>query len=60
MKGTKKNNLSFIGKWNLNVLSLFSRVQLSVTLWTVADQAPLSIGFLKLEWVATPSSRGSS
>ena len=36
---------------------------LFVTLWTVAHQAPLSMGILQariLEWVAMPSSRGSS
>ena len=41
----------------------FSHVQLFVTLWTVACQAPLSMGILQariLEWVAVPSSRGSS
>ena len=35
----------------------------TVTLWTVACQCPLSIGFSQtriLEWVAMPSSRGSS
>ena len=35
----------------------------SVTPWTVALQAPLSVGILQariLEWVAMPSSRGSS
>ena len=34
-----------------------------VTPWTVACQAPLSMGLLQariLEWVAMPSSRGSS
>ena len=34
-----------------------------VTPWTVARQAPLSMGILQariLEWVAMPSSRGSS
>ena len=39
-----------------------SCVQLSVTSWTVAHQAPLSIGILQariLEWVAMSSSRGS-
>ena len=44
------------------VLSL-SHVQLFVTLWTVARQAPLSIGILQvriLEWVSMPSSRESS
>ena len=33
-----------------------------VTLWTVAHQAPLSMGILQvriLEWVAIPSSRGT-
>ena len=45
------------------MLSHFSRVQLFTTLWTVARQAPLSMGILQaktLEWVAMPSSRGSS
>ena len=44
-------------------LSHFSHVQLFATLWTVAHQAPLSMGFSRqriLEWVAMPSSRGSS
>ena len=39
-------------------LSLFRHVQLCVTLWTVALQAPLSMGILQartLEWVAVPS-----
>ena len=37
------------------VLSLFSHVRLFVTAWTVARQAPLSMGFPQariLEWVA--------
>ena len=41
----------------------FSPVQLFVILWTVARQAPLSMDILQariLEWVAMPSSRGSS
>ena len=40
-----------------------SRVRLFVTPWTVARQAPLSMGILQariLEWAAMPSSRGSS
>ena len=40
-----------------------SRVQLFAIPWTVACQAPLSMGLLQvsiLEWVAMPSSRGSS
>ena len=42
------------------MLSHFSHVQLFVTLWTVAHQAPLSMGCSRqkiLEWVAMPSSR---
>ena len=45
------------------MLSHFSYVQLFTPLWTVAHQAPLSIGFSRqklLEWVAMLSSRGSS
>ena len=42
---------------------LLSRVRLFVSPWTVACQAPLSMGILQariLEWVSMPSSRGSS
>ena len=42
------------------VLNHFSRVRLFELPWTVAHQAPLSMGFSKariLEWVAMPSSR---
>ena len=49
--------------WLTGWLSCFSHVQLFVTLWTVAHQAPLPIGILQagiLEWVAMPSSRASS
>ena len=45
------------------LLSRFSHVRLFETVWTVAHQAPLSMGILQasiLEWVAVPSSRGSS
>ena len=45
------------------VLSHFSHVWIFVTLWTITCQAPLSLGFSRqeiLEWVAMPSSRGSS
>ena len=45
------------------VLCRFNHVQLFATLWTVACQALLSMGILQariLEWVAVPSSRGSS
>ena len=44
------------------MLSHFSHVQLCVTLWTAASQAPLSMGILQvrtLEWVAMTSSRVS-
>ena len=40
-----------------------SAVSNSATPWTVAHQAPLSMGILEariLEWVAMPTSRGSS
>ncbi|CAI9152773.1 unnamed protein product [Rangifer tarandus platyrhynchus] len=43
--------------------AVLSRVRLSATLWTVAHQALLSMRILQartLQWVATPSSRGSS
>ena len=42
---------------------LLNHVPLFATPWTVARQAPLSMGTLQariLEWVAVPSSRGSS
>ena len=45
------------------VLSLFRRVRLCVTLWSVAPQASLPMGILQariVECVAMPSSRGSS
>ena len=44
------------------MLSLY-HVWLFATSWTIAHQAPLSTGILQariLEWVAVPSSRGSS
>ena len=52
----------------LDILSMYcayllSHVQLFATPWTAARQAPLSTGILQariLEWVAMPSSRGSS
>ena len=50
-------------RWLWAVLSRFSPVQLFATPWTVALQASLSMGILQariLEWVAMPSSRGSS
>ena len=42
------------------VCSVASVVSDTATLWTVAHQAPLSMGFSILEWVAMPSSRGLS
>ena len=48
---------------NTCVPSRFSRVWLFENPWTVAHQAPLFMGFFQariLQWVAMPSSRGSS
>ena len=43
------------------VLHRFSPIQLFATLWTVAHQAPLSMGFLRQEcWSGLPSLPGSS
>ena len=42
------------------VQSCFSCVRLFETPWIVVCQAPLSMGFSRQEWVAMPSSRGSS
>ena len=42
------------------VLSGFRCVQLFVTLWAIAHQAPPILQARILEWVAMPSSRGSS
>ena len=51
-------------QWNIAfVLSRFSGVSLFATPWTVAHQAPLSMGILQvriLEWVLMPFSRGYS
>ena len=47
----------------VGVHTVASIMSFSATLWTVAHQAPLSTGILQaraLEWVAMPSSRGSS
>ena len=52
-----------IRRWKVKVLVVLSCVRLFATLWTVAHQAPLSMGLLQariLESVAMPSSRGSS
>ena len=49
--------------WHSWVLRVTSVVPDSAPLWTVACQDPLSMGILQtrtLEWVAMPSSRGSS
>ena len=45
------------------MLSCFGCVQLIETLWAIAHWAPLSMGLSRqeyTEWVAMPSSRGSS
>ena len=58
-----KLNASIKSDVHVWVLSSFSRVWFFVTPWTVACQAPLSMGILQariLEWVVVSSSRGSS
>ena len=55
----KKKKKKKKGKY---MLSRFSHVRFCATPWTLARQAPLSMGTLQariLEWVAVPSSRGS-
>ena len=48
-------SIAFIGQSLCCVLSCFSHVQLFVTLWTVAQQAPLSMGFSRQEyWSGLP------
>ena len=45
----------------LLLLSLFSRVRLCATLWTVAHQAPLCVGFSRQEyWRGLPCSSASN
>ena len=49
--------------WDCVCVCSFSRVQIFVTPWTAAFQAPLSMGFSRQEygeWVVFPFSRGSS
>ena len=41
---------SWVSGMHTCVLSRFSHVQLCVTLWTVASQAPLSMGFSRQEY----------
>ena len=56
-------HLSFTMKTCACVPHCFSRVRLCATLWTIACQAPLSMGTHQariLEWVAMPPSKGSS
>ena len=60
VKSEREKQISYINAymWNLEkwyVLSCFSHVQLFVTLWTVARQAPLSMGFSRQEhWSGLP------
>ena len=57
-----KKHIVILGPVQLRVLSC-SVVSDSATLWTVACQAPLSMGILQatiLEWVAMASSKESS
>ena len=60
LRSTVKNSSHCIGKVKLKSLSC---VRLFATPWTVAYQAPLSMGFFQaivLEWIAISFSRGSS
>ena len=54
--------LTLLAKYSA-VLCLVARSRLTVAPWTIAHQAPLSMGIFQartLEWVAMPSSKGSS
>ena len=65
-KGSFKGVTSLSVTWRmmqrLSLICVLSHVWFFVTSGTVAHQAPLSMGILQaiLEWVAMPSSRGSS
>ena len=53
----------FLYSFLVMLCSLSQLCRLFVTPWTVARQAPLSVGILQariLEWVAMPSSKRSS
>ena len=59
----KQRSVKEIEDWGFFCTKSFSHVWLFVTSWTVARQAPLSLGILQariLEWVAMPASMGSS
>ena len=61
--GPTKSEYLRVNQKSSCVLSRFSHVRFFVTPWTAAHQASLSMGFSRpriLEWVAMPSSRGSS
>ena len=66
LKGTKRLNTALISMFIQKtkcVLSRFSHVQLFASLWTVASQVPLSMGFSRQEYwsgLAMASSRESS
>ena len=60
---TLRSVTAITNQWHYFRLCSLSHVRLFVTLWTVAHQAPLSMGILQariLEEVASPFSRGSS
>ena len=61
LSSSKKKKNSYINR--KEKCQLLRDISDSVTPWTVAHQAPLSMGILQariLQWVAVPSSRGSS
>ena len=54
---------TIVQQFKIFVLNRFSRFGFFLTLWTVARQAPLSMGILQariLEWIAIYSFRASS
>ena len=61
--GRKESDTTEVTSVQFSSVQSLSHVWLFATPWTVACQAPLSMGILQariLEWVATPSSRVSS
>ena len=48
--GVAKSQTRLRDSTELNMLSCFNRVQLFATLWTVAHQTPLSVGFSRQEY----------
>ena len=61
--GSNYSRINVQGPGGATWVCVLSHVQLFVTPWTVACQVPLSMGIFRAripEWVAIPSSKGSS